>query len=227
MAVKQHRRSFRRLSEADLAPWAGAEAAQVSDCLERSQAMAGAIGPVAPGMRLLGQARTVRCMVGDNSALHAAITVARPGEVLVADAQGFEDVAVWGGLMTRAALERKLGGLVLDGALRDVDEIARLGFSCFARRAAPRGPHKGFGGEIDGVLACAGVQVAPGDLVIGDADGVTIVPMARLDATLKALSALKEREAAAIARMKTGASLAEIYSVPEIEMVETDEDGGL
>jgi len=179
-------------------------------------AMHGAISPVDPAMRLLGQARTVRCMVADNSALHAAITLAEPGDILVVDAQGFEDAAVWGGLMTRYALERGIGGLVVDGAVRDTAEIVELGFPCFARARVPRGPHKGFGGTVDAPIACAGVPVAPGDLIIGDADGVTVVPSTRIAATLGGVRALKQRERDTQQKLKAGASLADIYGVPEI-----------
>ena len=83
MPVFQHSTSFRRLSEQELDAWRDAEAAPVSDCLNRSQAMDAGISPMSPSMRVVGQARTVRCQVGDNSALHAAINLAEPGDVLV------------------------------------------------------------------------------------------------------------------------------------------------
>ena len=98
---------------------------------------------------------------------------------MVVDAGGFEDTAVWGGIMTRAAIKRGIGGLVVDGAVRDVAEIRELGFSCFSRAIVPAGPHKGFGGVIDGLIACAGCPVSPGDIVIGDDDGVCVVPLQR------------------------------------------------
>ncbi len=222
MTVRYHQSPFERLGHVALAAWAGVGAAEVSDCLNRSMAMQGAIGPVAPSMTLVGQVRTVRCMVADNSALHAAINLAEPGDVLVAAAQGFEDVAVWGGLMTRAALARGIAGLVVDGAVRDSAEIAELGFPCFARAAVPRGPHKGFGGAVDAPISCGGVAVAPGDLIIGDADGVTVVPRNRIGETLKAVQALQARERATIEKMKEGASLADIYGVPEVVVVNED-----
>ena len=178
--------------------------------------MSGAIKPISPEMRLVGQARTVNCMVADNSALHAALNLAQPGDVLIANAQSFEDVAVWGGLMTRAAMHRGIAGLVVDGAVRDSAEIADLGFACFARNAVPRGPHKGFGGSVDEVIACGGVRVAPGDLVVADRDGVVIVPLTVLGPTLDAVNALRERERATLAKIAQGQSLADIYGVPDI-----------
>ena len=220
MPVFQHSTSFRRLSEQELDAWRDAEAAPVSDCLNRSQAMDAGISPLSPSMRVVGQARTVRCQVGDNSALHAAINLAEPGDVLVAGAGGFLDTAVWGGLMTEAARRRGVAGLVV---VRDFTDIVEIGFPCFARGVTPAGPHKNFGGEVDGPVSCGGIAVNAGDLVVADADGVTIVPLARVDDTLTAYRALKEREVRTLKAMEEGGTLAEIYGVPEIVRMETGE----
>ncbi|MCY4336659.1 MAG: RraA family protein [Litoreibacter sp.] len=216
MSVVHHGTAFHRLSATDLAAWADAEAAGVSDCLLRAQAMDGGIGPLDPGKRLVGQARTVRCTVGDNSALHAALTLVEAGDVLVVDAGGFLGKAVWGGLMTQAAQRKGIAGLVIDGAIRDRAEIMDMGFPCFARGVVPSGPHKAFGGEIDGPIACGGLSVHAGDLVVADADGVTIVPLSQTSEVLTAYRALKEREARALATLDAGGTLAEIYGGPEV-----------
>jgi len=181
MPIQRHKCDFKNLEPAELEKWRTLPPAIVSDCMNRTQVMAGAIKPVAAGMVLLGQARTVTCMVGDNSALHVAIGLLQPGQILAVDARGFEDTAVWGGIMTRAALKKKIGGLVVDGAVRDVGEIRELKFPVFTRAVVPAGPHKGFGGVIDGPIACAGCPVRPGDIVIGDDDGVCVVPLERAD----------------------------------------------
>ncbi|MBO9453503.1 RraA family protein [Tropicibacter sp. R16_0] len=216
MPVRQHKAVFERLSPDQLAYWAGAEAAAVSDCLDRAQAMDGGIKPLDPRARLIGQARTVRCMVGDNSALHAAINLVEPGDILVADAGGFLGNAVWGGLMAEAARQKGIAGLIVDGAVRDSAEIMVSGFPCFARGTVPAGPHKNFGGEIDGRVACGGVSVQSGDLIIADADGVTVVPLARVDTIQTAYCALKEKEARVMAELDAGGTLAGIYGVPEV-----------
>jgi regulator of RNase E activity RraA len=186
MPIQRHKIDFKTLDKSALAQWKDLPPAVVSDCMNRTQVMAGAIKPVAQGMKVLGQARTVTCMVGDNSAVHMAIGMLEPGQILVVDAGGFEDTAIWGGIMTRAALQQKIGGLVVDGAVRDVAEIREFGFSTFARAIVPAGPHKGFGGIIDGPIACAGCPVKSGDIVIGDDDGVCVVPLERADEILKA-----------------------------------------
>ena len=220
MPVYRHEAAFNRLSNDEIAAWSGAEAAAVSDCLNRAQAMDGGIQPLDPNARLVGQARTVRCTVGDNSALHAALDLAEHGDVLVVDAGGFLGNAVWGGLMTEAAQRKGIAGLVIDGAVRDRADIVASSFPCFARGTVPAGPHKDFGGEIDGPIACGGVAVCPGDLVVGDADGVTVVPLSRLTTILAAYHALKEKEARALAALDAGGTLAEIYGVPDVRFLE-------
>ena len=222
MPVFQHKTSFQRLSTQVLDAWRDAEAAPVSDCLNRAHAMDAGISPLSPGMHVVGQARTVRCQVGDNSAIHAAINLVEPGDVLVASAGGFLGTAVWGGLMTESARKRGIAGLVIDGAVRDFTDIVEVGFPCFARGVTPAGPHKNFGGEIDGPIACGGIAVNSGDLVVADADGVTIVPLARVEDTLTAYRALKEREMRTLNAIGDGGTLAKIYGVPEIIRMEPD-----
>ncbi|MBY8977294.1 RraA family protein [Rhodobacteraceae bacterium NNCM2] len=219
MTVRRHDVEIPRLTEGQLAEWRDIPAAVTSDAMGRTGTMIGAISPLDPKMRITAQARTVACMVADNSALHAAIGLAQPGEVLVCDAQGFEDAAIWGGLMTLSAIDRKLAGLVIDGAVRDSAEIVEARFPTFARAVVPRGPHKGFGGVIDGIITCGGRVVAPGDLIIGDADGVTVVPFADIPATLKGARAILDKEAMALDLVAKGGSLADVYGVPEVEVI--------
>ena len=220
MTLFRHDIQVPRLTAEELAQWADIPSAIASDCLNRSQAMAGAISPLRSDMRVIAQARTVQCMVGDNSALHGAIGVCEPGDVLVCDGQGFEDTALFGGLLTRSAMMQGVGGLVIDGAIRDSEEIITAGFPCFARAAVPAGPHKGFGGVIDGTISCGGVTVHPGDLVVGDADGICVVPFAQVAETLDMARSAMAREQSALASLDSGGSLAGIYSVPEIQLID-------
>lgn len=115
--------------------------------------------------------------------------------------------------MTRAALERGVVGAVIDGAVRDVDEIIDLGFPIFARATCPGGPHKGFRGVIGVSVQCGGVVVNQGDIVVGDADGVTVVPADRAGEALAALSRLAEREQRWLERIRTGESTVEILGI--------------
>jgi len=219
MTLQRHKADFETLPPATLKAWAGIPPAIVSDCMNRTHFMAAAIKPLRPGTRLLGQARTVTSMVGDNGASHAAIPFVGAGEVLVIDAGGYEDVAVWGGIMTRAAMKRGIAGVVVDGAVRDVEEIRDLGFPCCARAHVPAVPHKGHGGIIDGVISCAGCPVKPGDLVIGDDDGVCVVPLEWTDAMLAASKEKMKQEEAILKQIAAGKTTAELLGIDTPEMI--------
>ena len=179
MTVQRYLVNFERLSPHDLAKWKEIPPAIASDSMNRCYVMSARISPLSPGMTICGQARTVTGMVGDNGAAHAAIGLLEPGEILVVDGRGHTETAVWGGIMTRAAIAQGISGLVLDGAVRDAAEIRELNFATFAAGICPAGPSKGFGGIIDGPIACAGCPVKPGDIVIGDDDGIAVIPLER------------------------------------------------
>ena len=179
MPIQRYRPNFTSLTEDQLVPWHDVPPAIVSDIMNRSQVMDGRIKPIRDGSRICGQARTVNVMVGDNGAPHMLIGLMEPGEIMVINAGGFLGTAVWGGIMTRAAMQREIDGIVVDGAVRDIAEIRELGFPTFAAGAVPAGPHKGYGGIIDGIISCAGCPVKSGDIVIGDDDGVAVVPLER------------------------------------------------
>ena len=137
MTIQKYISNFEKLNLKVLEKWKDISPAVVSDCMSRSNTMASRICPLAPGMRLVGQARTVTSMVGDNGAGHVAIAFLEEGEILVIDAKGYVDTAVWGGIMTRAAIKQKIGGVVVDGAVRDVAEIRELGFDRISPRVPP------------------------------------------------------------------------------------------
>ena len=217
MPITDHGLRFELLSSGGLGQWRDIPPAIASDCMNRGQAMSGAIKPIARGTTLCGQARTVQCMVGDNSAIHAAVRMARPGEVLVIDAGGYANTALWGGLLTQGALAQGLAGVVIDGAVRDVAEIRELGFPCYTAAIVPAGPHKGHGGTIDAPIACGGCPVSPGDIIVGDDDGIAVVPL-RLQAQI--LEASREKiaqERSAVDRVRAGETLADQKGIPQPE----------
>lgn len=129
-----------------------------------------------PGARLAGRALTVRTPPGEHASLRAALEQARTGDVLVVDCDGSLATALWGGRMSRIALERGVAGLVLDGAVRDVDEIEDVRFPVFAAGVVPTPPRCELLGEVDVSITCGGRTVAPGDAVYADGDGVVVVP---------------------------------------------------
>lgn len=211
MALEVTDVDFRKISEADLKAWKTIPTAVASDCMNRSQVMHASVKPISPEMTLIGQARTVTAMVGDCSAVCDLIAKARPGEILVVDAAGVEDVAVWGGMMAEEASYRKLGGALVWGAVRDVQDIRALGFNMFCHATVPRGPHQGFGGNIDTTISAAGVSVSPGDIVIGDADGVAVVPLARAEEVLALAQAHLVKEKKWIKAIRAGQPIHEVY----------------
>ncbi|MFQ5765280.1 MAG: RraA family protein [Rhodospirillales bacterium] len=219
MTLQRHAVAFETLPPETLEAWRKIAPAIVSDCMNRTHFMAAAIKPVRPGTLLVGQARTVTSMVGDNGISHAATPLMEAGQVMVIDAKGYDGVAVWGGVATRAAMARGLAGVVIDGAVRDVAEIRGLGFPCFARAVVPSGPHKGFGGIIDGPISCAGCPVKPGDLVIGDDDGVAVVPLEWAQDMLKASQEKLKQEEDWLAAIADGRSMAEVIGLPEPDLI--------
>lgn len=223
MALRRHEVTFEILSREFLDGFGGLAAAQVGDAMNREQIMAAAIKPIAEGTRICGQARTVNAMAGDNGIIHAAIPHMRPGEILVVNGMGVEDVAIWGEVMTHAAQKQGIAGIVLDGAVRDVAEMREMGFPVFCRAVVPRGPHKGFGGTIDGAISCAGVAVSPGDLVIGDDDGVAVVPLAQVRAVQAAAIEAQKREWGWLEEIAKGKTTRELLGLPEPELVPTDD----
>ena len=150
--------------------------AELADAAGFPIAMDARIRPVWRGARLAGRAFTVHTPPGEFQAMREAAERAPAGAVLVVDGAGDLRRAIWGDKMSAFALDRGLGGLVVDGAVRDVDGIEGLGFPVFAAGKVPTGPGRDRPGELDGPLTCGGLQVRPGDFVYGDTDGVVVVP---------------------------------------------------
>jgi regulator of RNase E activity RraA len=217
MPVKQHPTNFTALSQETLMAFAKVPSAVASDTLSRGQTMQSGINPLDRSTKILGQARTADCPVGDNSAIRAAIGLCEKGQIIVVNAQGYESTAVFGGLMTLYAKERGIGGLVIDGAVRDTEEIIDAKLGMFARATCPRGPRKSGDGFVDGTVSVGGVPVSPGDLIIGDADGVTVVPFAQIDTCLADSQEVLRKEEAILETLKQGGSLAGIYGKVDIE----------
>lgn len=172
----------------------------LSDNMGRLQGAAAAIRPMhGGGAKLAGPAFTVRVPAGDNLMVHKAIDIAMPGDVIVVDAAGMLEQAIIGDIMTSHAAKRGIAGFVIDGAIRDAAEIAARPFPVFARGATHRGPYKNGPGEINVPVSIGGMVVRPGDIVVGDADGVVAVPQADAEAVLAAAREQKKKEDASLA----------------------------
>ena len=174
------------------------------------------IKPLARGVRLLGPALTVRCHPRDNLMLHKALQVARPGDVLVATTEGYPDAGYWGGLMTVSAMTRRLGGLAIDGCVRDSQQIIDLGFPVFCRGTCIRGTTKGVLGCVNHEVLFGDVMVAPGDLVLGDDDGIVIVARKDIEKVLAASRDRRENERLKEERLERGVSSVELNKLEAV-----------
>lgn len=153
---------------------------------------------------LCGAAVTVDVRPGDNLMVHKAFEMARAGDVVVVSTNGNTTSAVFGELMCHTAVAVRLGGLVVDGAIRDVERVTAMGFPVFSRAVCAGGCDKDGPGEINVPIACGGVVVMPGDIVVGDADGVAVVPREEAAEVLQLVQSLLEREKVRTAEIRSG-----------------------
>ena len=169
------RRDFERVDAATAKAASQFAASILADVAGRRGTMDGRIVPLAPQMRICGPAFTVEVRPGDNLMIHAAMAMARPGDVLVIDGKADRSCALMGSIMLTACKQLGLAGVVLDASIRDTEELRELGFPVWSIGANPNGPTKNVPGRINWPIACGGVAVRPGDLIAGDADGVLVV----------------------------------------------------
>jgi RraA family protein len=171
----------------------GLPASIISDNLARMTGTWGLSPCHRPGVTLLGPALTVRVRTGDNLMIHKALQLGKPGDVLVVDGGGATDRALFGDIMKNVAKMRGFAGVVIDGAIRDAAAFRDDDFPCYARGVCHRGPYKDGPGEINVPVSIAGMVVHPGDIVVGDDDGVVFVAPAEA----KAVAEASRRKAAA------------------------------
>jgi regulator of RNase E activity RraA len=169
-------------------------ASTVADAQQRLWVLDGGIGPMWAGAACVGPALPVYTRAGDNLAVHHALDLAEPGDVLVVNGQGDTTRALVGELLAARAFRAGLAGVVVDGAVRDVHAFSAIGLPVFARGATPAGPYKHGPAEIGYPVACGGVVCAPGDIVCGDADGVVVVPQARAEQVAERADAVVRHE---------------------------------
>jgi regulator of RNase E activity RraA len=200
------------MSAASHDPLAIASTATISDCLDRLNVMDARIQRLA-GVRFQAPAFTVRTIAGESATVHRALTEAPAGSAVVVDGAGYVDRAIWGDILTLAALKRGVVAVVIDGAVRDIEAIRASGLSVFARGTSPAGPHKGWRGDWGSAISCGGVVVTPGDLVAGDDDGVVVIPAARIDDVRRALASRLEKEDEWRRRIAAGESSVEVLGI--------------
>lgn len=169
------RRQFDRVAPDVVQQAAKFASSILADVAGRRGAMDARIAPLTHATRIAGPAFTVEVRPGDNLMIHAAMAMARPGDILVIDGKADRSCALMGAIMMNTCRQLGFGGVILDAALRDTEELLELGFPVYAIGANPNGPTKGVAGRINWPVTCGGVVVNPGDLIVGDADGVVVV----------------------------------------------------
>jgi len=187
-----------------------------ADVQKRGGVMHSSLKPIFAG-KAVGPALTVKLSPGDLQDPLLALHVAQPGDVVVVDAGGETETSVFGGLMGSLFKNRGVQGAIIDGACRDTDELRDLGFIVFSRAVTARGTHTMFSGRKEDVqlnvpIACGGVVVNPGDIVVADEIGLTVVPSADLETVLKAAREQAEREEATRQRIKQGKTFEELLA---------------
>jgi len=178
--------------------------AHLSDNMNRLYAGGAALRPMHRGGKLCGPALTVKVTPGDNLMVHKAVDIAAPGDVIVVDAGGDLTQAIVGDLMTSLAEKRGVAGMVIYGAIRDAAEIGARRFPVYACGVTHRGPYKNGPGEINTPIALGGMVIHPGDVIVGDTDGVVAVPLAYAEEVLALARAQLAKETAMLKAIAAG-----------------------
>lgn len=204
-----------------LAGFADIGSAQISDCMNRLYGVAD-LRPMHGGTRrMVGLALTVKTRPGDNLMIHQAISMGGAGDVIVVDGAGDTSNALVGELMMMDAQSRGIAGFVIDGAVRDVDVFGQGEFGCFARGVAHKGPYKDGPGEINVAVSVGGQVVHAGDVVVGDADGVVVIPAEHAAAVLALAQKKEADEAVAKEKLRAGT-----YAKPWLAKTILEKTGG-
>jgi len=201
------RRDFERVSPEIVRKASAYQAAILADVAGRRGTLHGRIAALSPEMKLAGPAFTIEVRPGDNLMIHAAMAMAKPGDVLVIDGRGDRTCALMGAIMMNACKQLKLGGVVIDAAVRDVLELRELGFPVFAVGSNPNGPTKFVPGRINWPVSVGGIAVNPGDLIVGDADGVVVVEREKAESLLPLAQKKVDDETQRIAAIRRNEAL--------------------
>ncbi|CAG9167701.1 Regulator of ribonuclease activity A [Cupriavidus laharis] len=189
----------------------------LSDCMGRFGAMSAAMRPVFEPVSFAGPAVTARTLASDLAAPLKAIDVSEPGDVVVVDAHTADSTAFWGENMTMSAMNRGVVAAVIDGACRDVTEIRRLRFPVVCRGIVPNVAAVAGYGEVNVPVQCGGIALNPGDIVVGDENGVVVVPLARAQEILQKAEQLLETEHVLQERLRAGGTtVGELIGVDEV-----------
>lgn len=185
--------------------------ATIHEAMGRKGQLPMQIKPLNPKMRLCGPAYTVRLKPFNNILLHRAYAYAPEGSIIIADCQGGYEGGYWGDLLTLGALEQGSKGLVIDGCVRDADEIEQLDFPVFCRGLSVIGTGKDVEGSLNEPITIGQTQIRPGDIIVGDRDGVVVVPKEEIAETIEKSRARELKEERVREQLRKGKNSLEIY----------------
>jgi 4-hydroxy-4-methyl-2-oxoglutarate aldolase len=204
--IKNHARPSAQLLE----EYSKMQAATLHEVMGKKGAMTSDIRPTWSGSFVVGSALTVKSRPGDNLMLHKAVAIAQPGDILVVDADGFCEAGIWGEIITAAAQEKGIVGIITNGAVRDSMPIKDMNFPMFSRALSMKGTTKANPGTINNPIVVCGVTVNAGDIVLGDNDGVVVVPLEIAEKVLEDAKKKEADEAEVIRRIRAGESTMDI-----------------
>ena len=222
MNIVRSQVNYKILKDEEIRKWQKIPTSIAGDSMNRQNVMSSRISSIRDGMTLCGQARTVSVTHGDNSAIHAALTIINKGEILVVEGGGFTDRAIWGELMSLSSINIGLGGVVIDGAIRDLGDLKKMDLPVFASGRTAAGPTKGGGGKVDIPISCGNVALKPGDIIIGDDDGVAVIPFAIQNQILLSSEEKINYEREIIKKIKDGKTHKDIFDIKDIPIVNDD-----
>ena len=194
--------------------------ATLHEAYDKRGSLPSVIKPIDQHLELTGSVVTIELRPGDNLMLHKAIYEAQKGDILVVDAKGFTEAGIWGDIMTCAAMERGINGLVVYGSVRDKKEIIKSGFPVFSSGICIRGTIKAGPGFINKRIAIADIVIEPGDVIRGDIDGVVVIKYSDLEAVIERAEAIVSKEEMVKKKLKEGLSTLEIYKFDALSKYE-------
>ena len=209
-------RTIARADPGDISRLGAAGVATVHEAQGRSGLLRPHMRPIDAGARVAGSAVTVLCGAGDNLMIHAAIAVVRPGDVLVVATISESTHGMFGELLAQSCLAHGVAGLVVDAGVRDTIEITALGFPVWCKAVSAQGTSKTIAGSVNVPVVCAGASISPGDVIVGDADGVVVVPRDSAKAVVAAADQRLAKEDQTRARLKAGELGLDIYGLRDV-----------
>ncbi len=209
-------RTIARADPGDISRLGAAGVATVHEAQGRSGLLRPYMRPIYGAARVAGSAVTVLCGPGDNLMIHAAIAVVQPGDVLVVTTVSESTDGMFGELMAQSCLAHGVAGLVIDAGVRDTTEITALGFPVWSKAVSAQGTSKTIAGSVNVPIVCAGAAISPGDVIVGDADGVVVVPRDSAQALVAAVDQRLAKEDRTRERLKAGELGLDIYGLRDV-----------